>query len=374
MVLVVTQAVVQSSASTVRCDLSVVHVRLHALPNGLENANPIPSRSSGFPDQENSMRIATTLLGAALGVTIAVGSASAQGTFGDITLAPGFLPDPAIAAGTSGGGVNAAQHGNTPHGNCIGNIASSPDHVLNLSGNFSYLRIRALSSGDTTLAIRGPNGWMCNDDGPDTGLDPVIEGAMPSGRYEIFVGSYGGGNHPYTLSITEIRGNDAARGAAPNVGSPAGQVAGQVAGQTAGGHDAPPTAGSNFESFSLAPGFLPDPKTVSGRSGGSVDASQYGSTSHGPCRGMISVNPDHVMTLTAAFNYLEVTATAQNDTTMVIHGPDGYRCNDDDPGRGLNPGIRGSWPAGQYRIWIGTYGTGSTDNHPYTLSVTEIRR
>ncbi|TVR00996.1 MAG: hypothetical protein EA398_10850 [Deltaproteobacteria bacterium] len=319
-------------------------------------------------------------MGAALGAVLMAGSASAQSNFGDFTLSPGFLPDPAVVTGISGGNVDARQHGNTPHGGCVGMIASTPDHVMTLGGDFSYLRIRALSSGDTTLAIRGPNGWLCNDDGPGAGLDPVVEGALPAGRYEVFVGSFGGGNHQYTLSVTEIRGNDAAQGATTNVsttgatmGQQAGQTAGQTAGQQAPSHDVAPSTGANFESFSIAPGFMPDPREFRGNSGGSVDGTTHGSTSHGPCRGMISVNPDHIMTLESGFPYLRVTATSEaGDTTMVIHGPDGYRCNDDF--EGLNPGIEGEWPAGQYRIWIGSYGRGSTSNYPYVLRVTEFRR
>lgn len=135
--------------------------------------------------------------------------------------------------------------------------------------------------------------------------------------------------------------------------------------QVAQGSGAP----STFEDITVAPGFLPDPRVVTGRSGGPVDARQYGSTSHGPCVGNIATAPDHYLILERPFNYLRVEARSPGDLTLVIEGPDGRRCNDDF--EGLNPGIEGAWPAGRYAVYVGTF---DTNHQQYQLSVTEYRR
>jgi hypothetical protein len=256
----------------------------------------------------------------------------------DFSLAPGFTPDPASGSGMSGGPVNATTHGSTAHGPCVGMIDDSPDHTLVLTQSFAYLRIHAISQADTSLVIRGPSGFLCNDDAD--GVNPVIEGAFPAGTYQIYVGSVTPGNHEYTLAISELR-------------------------QGGGGAAA---AGGDFENVTLAPGFVPDPRTLTGLSGGPVNASTHGQTSQGPCVGAIDDSPDHVMVLTNAFSFLKLHARSDQDTSLVVRGPDGFRCNDDSDG--LNPVLQGAWPAGRYEIYIGSVDPG---NHRYTLSITEHR-
>lgn len=118
-----------------------------------------------------------------------------------ITLGTGFSPDPTIATGTSGGAREAA----TLSSDCAGWVSASPDHVLELSAEMPSLRIMAYGTeedSDVTLVVRKPDGtYLCNDD--SDGFHPMVEGAMPQGRYEIFVGSYEEGRHQaYRLGIT----------------------------------------------------------------------------------------------------------------------------------------------------------------------------
>ena len=281
----------------------------------------------------------------ALFATLGMAS-TAFASYESFTLAPGFLPDPATGSGTSGGPRNASQFGSTAHGPCVGMIDNSPDHVMTLSGNFSYLRVSATSAGDVSLVIQGPDGsYRCNDDA--VGLNPVVEGSWPAGRYNIFVGTVGGTNVPYSLAITEIRGSGSAGGAA----------------------QASASGGGTYGGATLNPGFMPDPHVLRGTSGGANDAGRHGSTSHGPCVGQIASAPDHIVTLGGAFSYLRFAVESSGDTTLVIEGPNGFMCNDDTVG--LNPEVAGAMPAGTYRIWVGSFGGG---NHAYTLNVTEFRR
>ena len=61
--------------------------------------------------------------------------------------------------------------------------------------------ISTTSDADTTLAVRAPNGeWLCNDD--SNGLNPMVSWEHPrSGRYQIWVGTFGEpGEEPVTPS------------------------------------------------------------------------------------------------------------------------------------------------------------------------------
>jgi hypothetical protein len=122
-----------------------------------------------------------------------------------------------------------------------------------------------------------------------------------------------------------------------------------------------PVAGGPM--VTLAPGFAPDPMTMSGNAGGPVDAMTIGPL----CRGYIAAAPNHILNVTGAFPSLRVTANSSIDTTMVIRLSDGrVLCNDDF--EGLNPGVTDMFPVGQHQLWIGSYTPGGSG--AYTLSVT----
>ncbi len=62
-------------------------------------------------------------------------------------------------------------------------------------------------------------------------------------------------------------------------------------------------------------------------------------------------------------------ARSEADTTLVVQKPDGtYLCNDD--GEELNPIVSGAFPAGTYKVWIGSYEQGT--NSRYTLGLSEL--
>ena len=127
---------------------------------------------------------------------------NAEPNYGDITLTPGFTPDPHLVSLRAGGNISATGAGS----GCSGYITRAPDFRLNWSGKGSLnLKISVLSKADTTLVVNGPNGeWYCDD---DTGEDnnPLVTLGSQAGRYEIWVGTYSSGDpQPAVLSISEL--------------------------------------------------------------------------------------------------------------------------------------------------------------------------
>ncbi len=134
---------------------------------------------------------------------------------------------------------------------------------------------------------------------------------------------------------------------------------------TGAGNHAPVSRDPSPETVRLVPGFTPDPTTVNGMSGGVVDAATFDRS----CNGFISEAPDHFLAVDVEFAELAVLARSPGDITLVVQMPDEtFRCNDDH--EGTNPLVRGRFPGGTYRIWIGSYERGTI--HPYALGFTEL--
>jgi hypothetical protein len=150
-------------------------------------------------------RMALRLAGAALLVALIVGRGEPQDpakepTYGSVKLKAGFLPDPFTKKLTAGGPIE------TKLGGVQAFVANNPDFKLFYeAGNFA-LTIRAESKADTTLLINLPDGkWIADDDsGGD--LNPQLRFAKPqSGRYDIWVGTFGKDNAEAKLIITELK-------------------------------------------------------------------------------------------------------------------------------------------------------------------------
>lgn len=122
----------------------------------------------------------------------------------------------------------------------------------------------------------------------------------------------------------------------------------------------------NYGHVTLRPGFLPDPRNVSVVSGGAMPASVV----RGDCRGYITPQPDVALNLLGTSPWFRVYVTSNSDTTLVVRRPDGViLCNDDT--YGLNPAVEGTFPAGRYAIWVGSYNQG--DNAHAIVSFTELQ-
>ncbi|MGE0596109.1 MAG: peptidase S1 [Hyphomonadaceae bacterium] len=153
--------------------------------------------------------IARLLVAAAAMTTLAVGSAAAQNVnanpnYGTVNLSGGFSPDPYAVNLQSGGSINAQS---AISGSCRGFISGAPDVRLNFSPGSLPLIISVASGSDTTLVVNAPDGrWYCDDDSGVNGLNPMVRFNAPmSGRYEIWVGTYGNASlQSAQLHISEL--------------------------------------------------------------------------------------------------------------------------------------------------------------------------
>ena len=135
-----------------------------------------------------------------------VSAAFAQGS--NFRLSPGFYDDPYQTGSASGGLTYAGDWVDNYGGYCEGYIASTPDHVMTLTDDFSYLRLFVDSYGeDTTLVLYNPytGDRFCDDDSHGDGQPEIELSHITAGRWHVYVGSYRRGEwHPYTLNVTEF--------------------------------------------------------------------------------------------------------------------------------------------------------------------------
>jgi hypothetical protein len=133
-------------------------------------------------------------------------------TYGSVTLKAGFLPDPYTKDLVAGGPLR------TQLGGVGAYVAKAPDFSLHYTKGQYPLTFTVKSTGDTTLLINLPDGaWIADDDSGGS-LNPLIRIAKPqSGRYDIYVGTYGKNLLEATLFITEL---EAAKQPPPPVPTP----------------------------------------------------------------------------------------------------------------------------------------------------------
>ena len=146
----------------------------------------------------------TVVLAAALaGLPAAAQNIDGRPNYGTVNLRAGFTPDPHVVAVRSGGNIDASR----VDSDCRGYISAAPDvRVVYSSGSYPLI-ISASSSSDTTLVVNAPDGsWHCDDDGGVNGMNPSIRFNRPaSGRYEVWVGTYGTTDtRPAQLHISEV--------------------------------------------------------------------------------------------------------------------------------------------------------------------------
>jgi hypothetical protein len=125
-----------------------------------------------------------------------------------------------------------------------------------------------------------------------------------------------------------------------------------------------------FQNLAIAPKFDTDPKILQGISGGGEETTKVSGrakTETGECIGFVDAFPDHKVTLTTNFPFLNLKVLSPGDTVLLIKGPGGSWCNDDTDGR--NPAISGEWLKGTYEVWIGSYEINSS--YPYLLQISE---
>lgn len=125
--------------------------------------------------------------------------------------------------------------------------------------------------------------------------------------------------------------------------------------------------------ISLQANFLPDPNWVSVFAGGLTEGDFTDAASGDTCSGFFSNPPDFRMAFTTGSGLsLSITSLSQDDTVLLVNGPDGqWYCNDDT--WGLNSAVTFPTPQdGVYDIWVGTYSNPNGEYPPAELGFTEL--
>jgi len=111
-----------------------------------------------------------------------------------LSLAPGFMPNPEVVGGLSGGKRITPDCGYVKS-------ANTPDYVVTLTKPFTSLKASVQASGDVTMLIEGPNGRICSDD--VNGLMPEVSGSALAGTYRVWIGDYvGKANNGFSYQLT----------------------------------------------------------------------------------------------------------------------------------------------------------------------------
>jgi hypothetical protein len=154
------------------------------------NKNYMGEHMNLFKQSAIVLSVCTLSCGAVLGMAQTVQADDYE----SFALSPGFVPDPQVGTGASGGPRQTTDCG-------FVDTANAPDHVVYLYEPFNFLRAYVQSSGDVTLLIEGPDGRFCSDD--VNGLMPEISGFWPAGTYNVWIGDWDHGTYPYQLYLTE---------------------------------------------------------------------------------------------------------------------------------------------------------------------------
>ena len=264
-------------------------------------------------------------------------------------LRAGFRNDPFEVEVVAGGEARLESLGDM----CYGYAGQAADLALTYRAGSLPLFISMESERDGVLAVQTPSGEMlCNDDA--VGLNPGVHIASPErGEYLIWAGLLGdrGATDTGVLSISEV-------------------------GYQGVDRRLDLTAPALFGASTLRAGFLPDPFAIEVEAGGPIQASMavdQDVTAIGWCTGDVTRAPTYELTWRGdESSPLFLSATSDDDTTLVVNGPDGAWMCDDDGGAGVNPELTvENAPSGVYDIYVGRF-FGDGETSPATLYVSEI--
>jgi len=104
---------------------------------------------------------------------------------------------------------------------------------------------------------------------------------------------------------------------------------------------------------------------VDGQAEGDIDSGSLGLPQS--CRGFYAGTPEHVIDVPRDVEYLRLETDSSGDPSLMLVAADGAVYCDDDGGHGLNSRIEGSFPPGQYRVYVGSYQPGTS--HRYRLLI-----
>lgn len=195
---------------------------------------------------------------------------------------------------------------------------------------------------DTTILVNDSSAqWHFNDDSDNTLNGRIRLPAASSGRYDVWVGTYG----PSTCAANLVVETFPPSGTTgTSTGTSTGTAATQCPDWSIGGAEVQLTAGGTDSRQVVA--------------GGSVDLFQQAQSCGIQGHGFVAPGPDFTLYYDApeANAELVLSVTGDCDTVMLVNDLNAqWLFNDDN--NGLNPGI--TIPAaasGRYDIWVGTYG------------------
>ena len=118
-------------------------------------------------------------------------------------------------------------------------------------------------------------------------------------------------------------------------------------------HSQDVSADATYSDFNLKSGFLPDPHVIGMTAGGAIKVDVEGCD-----YGYVANAPDANFQFDGSESSpLYIYVESEEDTMLLVNGPDGTWYCDDDSLEDLNPLI--TLPAaddGLYNVWVGTYG------------------
>ncbi|MFO0562582.1 MAG: hypothetical protein U0269_31485 [Polyangiales bacterium] len=243
---------------------------------------------------------------------------------------------------------------------CWGRITAAPDAILRVSAGMPTLRVSVPQSDPgAQLVVRGPDRqWRCQ-----AANRPLTVDEPAAGAYHLWIAQ----RIPYPTYISP-RPNGDGGVTDGSFGTP--EVSPTMAAARIEVSRTPllatGVATGTLATHEISAGFAPDPLVVpvADRAPGPVNAVELGVYG---CIGHVNRQPDVVLRVQSTLTLLRVFATAQTDTTLVIHGPSGWRCRDDM--FGFNPGVDFTDAAiGQYEIWLGSYN--ENEHHAGSISIT----
>lgn len=258
---------------------------------------------------------------AMLGATLVAASAAAQ-----VSLAPGFLPDPHEVGFVALGATPAADWVR----GCPGFASAAPSLTVAFEADGEALRLRAEADGLAALVVAGPDGvHRCAPVGPEGGAYVRFERPL-AGTYAVWAAAaVPGVEIAGALLLSELD--------IPLEGPPE---------PLALGLDAAPLNGRH----PVGPGVTAE---VAVQAGGGDDASRAGPGCSG---GVEAAQPDVTLMVDGATPALLITATSEMDTTLLAVDPAGRVWCDDDSD-GLNPRLVIDAPApGGWQVWVGVWG------------------
>jgi hypothetical protein len=284
-------------------------------------------------------------------------------------LGAGFMPDPLPAAGILAGGsldigvLNMGQ-------DCRGYVTAQPDLRINLIYPFPFLRFIFVSDSllsDTMLIIRTPGGtYRCSEDSFDVNNPSLDYRDMVMGEYSIWVGSLAPNSVAQGTLYMTI--SEAVYPSSTGLIMP---FAGAVVTPTPGGVLLPTPIPGSFMDTNAAPvagttllehGFLPDPYWAVLVGGGILPVPPHDLTNptnlaETQCGGFASSAPQFRLDwrgLSTRLRMFFIPATpADADTSLAVHGPDGWICNKSFAPGFLEPLVEFVNPSeGEYTVWV----------------------